>query len=274
MLSPAVSRVVLSILFNCILFSTDDSVELAYGFANRSAVLFHLKDHDACLKDIARALKAGYPVELQYKLFDRKAKCLRALKRYQQVGDVYHNLAESLKHAKLDEAKLAQYQNEITKCSAVWAGMALKGLAMTSPDDSAAGDEQRKETRRLGANPNASFPSLSRRCEVKHSEDAGRFIAAADVIEPGEVLLVERPFASVLLPELYGTHCHVCFARCRAGVACDTCTLAVYCGEACKQLADNSFHRCVNASTVLVFCLCGFLLVQTVWLSLRHSAVL
>jgi tetratricopeptide (TPR) repeat protein len=56
--------------------------ELALGYANRSAVLFQLKEYELCIRDITRAFDNSYPNNLMYKLFERKARCLKALKEY------------------------------------------------------------------------------------------------------------------------------------------------------------------------------------------------
>ena len=65
--------------------------------------------------------------ELRYKLLDRKGKCLRALKRFNEAGRVYAELAESLEHAKLDEAKMAEWKREVEKAMMAWSSYALKG---------------------------------------------------------------------------------------------------------------------------------------------------
>lgn len=52
------------------------------SFANRSAALVHLNDPRRALVDIEQALALGnYPIDLQYKLEERRAKCLLALGR-------------------------------------------------------------------------------------------------------------------------------------------------------------------------------------------------
>ncbi len=56
--------------------------ELALGYANRSAVLFQMKEYELCIRDITRAFDNSYPNNLMYKLFERKARCLKALKDF------------------------------------------------------------------------------------------------------------------------------------------------------------------------------------------------
>jgi tetratricopeptide (TPR) repeat protein len=55
------------------------SEALALALANRSAVLFSMGNHEACLSDIRQAMKYSYPNKLLYKLFERQGKCFQAL---------------------------------------------------------------------------------------------------------------------------------------------------------------------------------------------------
>jgi len=54
-----------------------DSEDYALALANRSAVLYHLEEYDACIQDIHRALTNKYPIERSYKLYEREVKCLK-----------------------------------------------------------------------------------------------------------------------------------------------------------------------------------------------------
>ena len=73
--------------------------------------------------------------ELRYKLLDRQAKSLRALKRFHEAGEVYTQLMESLDHAKLDETKLAEWKREVEKAMAAWATFCMKGSWFWSEQD-------------------------------------------------------------------------------------------------------------------------------------------
>ncbi|KAJ8679742.1 hypothetical protein QAD02_015529 [Eretmocerus hayati] len=55
------------------------SAALAQAYANRSACLFNLNKHDACVRDINRALANGYPDQKKDNLIRRRAKSLKIL---------------------------------------------------------------------------------------------------------------------------------------------------------------------------------------------------
>ncbi|XP_066945763.1 SET and MYND domain-containing protein 4-like [Macrobrachium rosenbergii] len=57
----------------------NDYEALPLAYANRSAVLFELKQYEDCLNDIERAFQYGYPESLQHKLVKRKEGCTTAM---------------------------------------------------------------------------------------------------------------------------------------------------------------------------------------------------
>jgi len=74
-----------------------NSEDYALALANRSAALYHLKEYDACIQDINRALANKYPTELSYKLYEREVKCLKHIGNITQaklkfkvsISDIY-----------------------------------------------------------------------------------------------------------------------------------------------------------------------------------------
>lgn len=101
-------------------FCDEDEAELALGFANRSAALVHLGDHDRALIDIDQALENGYPLDLRFKLSERKAKCLSSLGRptaeiVQACQSALLDLETGASAARLDPAKKATLDQEVHK---------------------------------------------------------------------------------------------------------------------------------------------------------------
>lgn len=60
---------------------------------------------------------------------------------------------------------------------------------------------------------NERFPSLSKKIEIRYEKNLGRYAVAAEDIEPGDVLVTEKPFAAVLNRDAYGYHCVRCFKK-------------------------------------------------------------
>ena len=63
-----------------------------------------------CLADIEFALAQGYPSQLQYKLFERRAKCYVLLKQFDKAKTAWSKAKQNLdiNKGKLDEKKLSQ----------------------------------------------------------------------------------------------------------------------------------------------------------------------
>ena len=55
------------------------------------------------------------------------------------------------------------------------------------------------------------MPTASNKIRIDNNEDSGRYAVAASALNVGDVLVVEKPCASVMQPEKYSTHCHHCF---------------------------------------------------------------
>uniref|UniRef100_S4RDS3 SET and MYND domain containing 4 n=1 Tax=Petromyzon marinus TaxID=7757 RepID=S4RDS3_PETMA len=236
-----------------ICLATPGSEEQALAFANRSAALFHMQHHQACLDDIDRALANGYPARLTHKLLSRRADALAALE-----------------HAR---------QNPGDNPTAAVA-------AMGNPDVSAAGGCGRDETlaenggragervsvelRHKGRHaeksnstcPRAEIKNAQFDCHVitvfsglRWSERSGRHLVAARDLHPGETLLVEPAFASAVAPDADADReralspeercCHHCLREAEPvlPVPCQRCSYARFCGEPCRDAAVRSRHH-------------------------------
>lgn len=209
--------------------------ELSTAIANRSAVLFHLKKYHDCLQDIALALSYGYPEALQYKVYERQAKCFyfvgmptQALESFSKARTFLSSSQVSIEKIKVNEKSVHSWikkckeslkQNESGSC-------VIKNKNVGSyptPDVS------------NSANP--IFPSLSAKIDVSFEPEKGRYVKAVEEVQVGDVLAVEKPYAFVLLPENYPTHCLHCLKRVLAPVPCRQCARVGFCSQSCESLA-------------------------------------
>ena len=74
---------------------------------------------------------------------------------------------------------------------------------------------------KLSYGPNKKFPHLSKALDVKFSKAEGRFLVAKQKINPGDVLIVDTPYATSLFEEYKSTHCNYCFKRLPKDAAVD-----------------------------------------------------
>lgn len=145
--------------------STNSDLTLAY--ANRSAAYFHLKKYQACLLDINRAFSIKYPQELQYKLYDRQARCFIHLKQYTAANTAFKNAKNALPLSRLDAKKCAFWEKEFAK--------GLSSCKQLNISESfSESDRTAKLAPDLSECHNDTFVSLNATCEVSYTKDEGR----------------------------------------------------------------------------------------------------
>ena len=84
---------------------------LALALANISAVFLCMKMYRECIADIDIALSQGFPINIVYKLFERKAKCFAHLKQGEKAIENFNKARMSLVEARME----AEAMNKIIK---------------------------------------------------------------------------------------------------------------------------------------------------------------
>ena len=74
-----------------------------------------MKEYDLCIRDITRAFDHSYPNNLMYKLFERKARCLKALKDFPRALEAMKSAEMWMKYSTLSETKSSSFKKDITK---------------------------------------------------------------------------------------------------------------------------------------------------------------
>ncbi|OWR44094.1 hypothetical protein KGM_213148 [Danaus plexippus plexippus] len=215
------------------------SEELSIVLANRSAALNHLAQYEDTLRDIQRCLALGYPRHLRYKVYERRARCLLALKRNQEAVTAFQNTITALDEAKnLDKEKRLKLRTD----AKLMLEVLNKGLVLAgNPKD----PEPFKNTPpkpKLSGKHNKLFPAASETVEIAFDETRGRFAKADRDIQAGEILLIEEPHGGVLLSEFSKSHCQNCFNKCLIPLPCPKCPNVIFCSEKCLDIALKSYH--------------------------------
>ncbi|XP_068271736.1 SET and MYND domain-containing protein 4 [Nyctibius grandis] len=231
------------------------SPEVSVCFANRSAALFHLGHFEVCLEDIARAESHGYPDRLLPKVLLRKAECLLCLGRLQDAADSL-GVAEN-KMAMDGIVTSPTHQTLLKKLSQLKSKIREKE-SCPEPAREACGDIQRKSEI---WEENDSISGASSSLSLNFDRERGRHLVASQDILPGQSLLKEEAFVSVLCPgeshllqdssetawdtrvtnaDLY---CHCCLRQLLASVPCRGCSYAKYCSQNCADVAWEQYHR-------------------------------
>ncbi|KAF3816533.1 hypothetical protein GH733_013881 [Mirounga leonina] len=208
-----------------------------------------------CLKDITRAQMHGYPESLQPKVTLRKVECLVTLGRLQEAGQTIRDLESNF--AAKPSLAAAQFQIlQRNLCRLKMKVQERENLTASFPATltKAFEDMDLREE-------NEQIPGASSSVSLCMDPLKGRCLIATKDILPGELLVKEDAFVSVLNPgerpplhhglegkwdtrvtngDLY---CHRCLRHTLATVPCDGCSYAKYCSHECMQQAWDLYHN-------------------------------
>lgn len=179
--------------------------ELSIILGNRSAVLYHLELFELSLSDIEEAVRGGYPKELMYKLEERRARCLLALKRHSMAIEAFRRSLKALDEAKITAEKKQKVEYDVRVMLAVMEkGNELnnKNKNTITQTNGTASTHTSPQLPQLSSPQNPEYPAFSDAVEIKESDaSVGRHAVAKREVLPGEVLAVEKSHSAVLLPE-------------------------------------------------------------------------
>lgn len=235
-----------------VIYAADSSVQLALAYANRSAALFKLKKYEDCIKDIDRALNSGYPDKLKTKLLKRKGLCLTRLGSPE---------ADSLfQEALLWLDKMTLSKDEMDKSKCELESFISAPSAVFEPPATLV---EYPVSKILAPNP--LNPSVSDAMTIQYSEKFGRHLVATRRIEPGELLISEKPYCSRLKCTHIYTHCSHCLKESWSLIPCKCCVNVAYCTETCRDQAWDEYHEveCPIVGMMYDFKYEGFLCIST-----------
>ncbi|CAL4060325.1 unnamed protein product [Meganyctiphanes norvegica] len=233
---------------------------LSLGYANRSAVLLELKQHEKCISDINRAIQLGYPKLNQCKILERKAKCYIALNKPQQARTILEEYLNTVGNSNIDSQKCTDINVSIRKLinecnkhdilNEESVNHTKKIFSDIRKMSSLTNDELIFEYNTppppLLTAKNANIPSLCDGLKVHYTPHQGRFIVATRDIKPGEVLAVEPGYVTAVNikdPHALQTFCFLCLQRTAAPLPCPECAMVVFCSEKCRVDGWNKYHR-------------------------------
>ncbi|XP_053817379.1 SET and MYND domain-containing protein 4 isoform X1 [Vidua chalybeata] len=228
------------------------SPEVSVCFANRSAALLHLGHFEVCLEDIARAESHGYPDRLLPKVLLRKAECLLCLGRLQDAQDILRVLESKIA---LDGV-MTTHLTRLKKLSQLKVKLGEKERCPEPAQEACGGIQGKPEIWEENSRISGASSSLG----LGFDAERGRHLVASQDIVPGQSLVKEEAFVSVLCPgeslplqdgdtawdtgatnaDLY---CHRCLRQLLASVPCQGCSYAKYCSQDCADMAWQQYHR-------------------------------
>ncbi|KAJ8682719.1 hypothetical protein QAD02_018511 [Eretmocerus hayati] len=224
--------------------------ELGVILANRSAAFYHMERFHLALRDCDEALKVGYPKDLEYKIHERRAKCLLALKIHSRAIEAFKKAIQTLDESKLKSEKKAKLEADMR----LMLELMIKGQKMNEAQYGVGADKlaaiEDLQLKEKDAVPkikerNLAFPSCSKYVEFRDAGgDVGRYGVATKDIMPGDIIAVDKPYTSCLLGEYRLTHCQRCSIKIGAvyPASCYDCCSIAYCSPNCRD-ADEEVHK-------------------------------
>ncbi|CAG5133463.1 unnamed protein product [Candidula unifasciata] len=213
-----------------------ESDDFSLSLGNRSAALFYLGKYQECVLDINRALGHRFPSDSRHKLLARRTSAFVKQGQRSEAEDSYRELNDfvSSKQFNLQGTKRDDFLKEVDCLE-----KSISNMTRT-----AAHKNETKETPVVSFGQNTVVCQATDAVSFHYTNEQGRHLVANRHIPKGSTLIVERPFAAVLLPEHYDTHCHYCFSLLPlTAIGCQRCISVRFCGEKCRDVAWSSYHK-------------------------------
>ncbi|KAL5290186.1 hypothetical protein ACFFRR_009874 [Megaselia abdita] len=87
-------------------------------------------------------------------------------------------------------------------------------------------------------------PYISNCLAMDQTEDEGRFVYTKTDLKPGDIVAIEDPYCTTLLPAMKYIRCAYCTKEnCFSLIPCNNCTSAMFCSESCRDKAWDVFHK-------------------------------
>ena len=221
---------------SAVAFASCQGSELSLALANRSAALQRLRIHDKGVMDIDAALEAGYPVDKQFKLYERRGQLMLELKQFEKARDCFSQAIKLVQMSSLIQTKKEKFSKDMQSLISK-----LKGKSDCAQQTLDTGNTLQQMLTEV--EPHCKYKSLHRSVEVTVTRDQGRFTVAAEDIPAGTTLLVEEPLGWALEVEKFSSHCQHCLGVVTVTVPCSGCTTVMFCSQECRQAAMALYHQ-------------------------------
>lgn len=97
---------------------------------------------------------------------------------------------------------------------------------------------------KLSYPPHSKLPFIANCLELKSDDNFGRYIVANKRLVPGDVVCIESPFSTMLLPAHKFKHCLNCLSdNFMVLIPSELSTSAMFCSDECKRDAFDTFYK-------------------------------
>ena len=221
---------VLNLYTQSIATAPNMSEALAYGYGNRSALLFRLKKYEECIRDCDRSLKITNDDLLKAKLYIRKLESFRYLDM-QIAKEIGIEAVAEITKLNLNEDVKGTFIEKSSSILSFISTVNFKNNKIEKYDQQLPSFSRQTEA-----------PCASSAISIKYNDAEGRHIVANRKIQPGEILVLEKNYCQVVDFECQYLFCAHCMKFTWSSIPCDQCIYSLYCSEKCKVEAWNRYH--------------------------------
>ncbi|KAJ8679264.1 hypothetical protein QAD02_015051 [Eretmocerus hayati] len=203
------------------------SETLAAAYANKAAILLHIRKFRECITQVDKAFKITTSSSLKVKLLCRRVQCLTAL-----------GSPDDTKYLE----KVRFWLNKVDggmKKEALIKLMSKSELVVQNKRDQNSMKMEKKNAKSMKTIAEAE--ERKDFVEIAYSGKHGSHLIASKDIRPGEILLVEKSL-SIINPAQKFAYCGHCSSFLWDLVPCDFCSSVCFCSEQCKTEAWQYYH--------------------------------
>ncbi|VDD76761.1 unnamed protein product [Mesocestoides corti] len=226
--------------FTAALFYASSDLQKALALGNRSCVLHHLQCFQEAAHDAVLALELGFPKDKAHRLHIRVGQCLLRLNHVEDARQHFERALDQLTSSGPSTSKLLSLaRSGLVECQegSTTSAPPPAWQCVRAPQPVLTADEDENGTPEMCHLVAAASNTVRLR---NAGSERGWTLELTRDVSVGDVLLVDRPYASRLNKECFFTHCYHCYTRCQNLRPCTGCSQVGFCSESCAEKACSS----------------------------------
>ncbi|XP_071439115.1 SET and MYND domain-containing protein 4-like [Hetaerina americana] len=249
LLEDAIARVAASDHFTAaILTAPHLSTAEASGYLARAGAFLSEGDPHSAIVDAERALELENLMETEeiFQAVETLASALCLTKECDRAARVLNEGLRKLRSTNLDNSRKAAVVGKLVPLMRKARKMneELDVLKAGSTMHVARDVRHKPKLPTVSYGINSALPAASAAVAFKYSSERGRHLAATRDLKPGDIVVVEEPFAwTTQSVDALKTHCLHCLQRTRTPVSCKNCSMVCYCKPSCRDQSWINYHQ-------------------------------
>ncbi|XP_068212579.1 SET and MYND domain-containing protein 4-like [Palaemon carinicauda] len=228
----------LDVMKKCIQKTPPEEVSaLAVRFMKRGWAFLLLEQFAYAAVDAEKSLSFGCPHENLWNSHEILGHTNAHQKDYAKAE--YHFLKA------LENLRKSNTVNEVKATVTVRIMTVFKSIKSKKGKKNSGTNKKQKENVKppqLSYGKHEMFPYASSALEFLVTKERGRYVIAKRDIRPGDILMVEKPYCTMMNPDFLPSHCYNCYQRAFVPIPCNSCAKVCYCSEECRAASWEGLH--------------------------------